>query len=88
MEFDETFAVVVVGYGFPGTLAAITAADQGATVLLAEKPENPGGMSICSGGAMRSAHDADEVARLARISNATVEATGPDAVGQLIDRID
>ena len=109
MEFDETFDVVVVGYGFAGALAAITAADQGASVLLAEKAENPGGISICSGGAMRGAHNADdafaylqatcggrtpddvlrvladgmagikdEVIRLARISNATVEATDKD----------
>lgn len=59
-QFDETFDVIVVGYGFAGALAAITAANAGASVLLAEKAENPGGISICSGGAMRSAHDADE----------------------------
>ena len=106
MEFDEQFDVIVIGYGFAGALAAITAADRGAKVLLAEKAENPGGISICSGGAMRGAHDAeaafsylkatsggrtpddvlrvladgmagiaDEVARLAKISNATVEST-------------
>ena len=45
MEFDETFDVVVIGYGFAGALA--------------EKAENPGRISICSGGAMRGAHDAD-----------------------------
>ena len=59
-SFDEEFDVIVLGYGFAGALAAITAADDGCRVLLAEKAANPGGISICSGGAMRSAHDADE----------------------------
>jgi len=58
-QFDETFDVIVLGYGFAGALAAITAADEGAKVLLAEKAPNPGGISICSGGSMRGAHDAD-----------------------------
>ena len=61
LSFDEEFDIIVVGYGFAGALAAITAADAGCRVLLAEKAENPGGISICSGGAMRSAHDADTV---------------------------
>ena len=29
-EFDETFDVIVIGYGFAGALTAITAADSGA----------------------------------------------------------
>lgn len=45
-EFDETLDVIVIGYGFAGALTAITAADNGATVLLAEKAENPAGISI------------------------------------------
>ena len=56
-EFDEVFDVIVIGYGFAGALTAITAADSGAKVLLAEKAEHPGGISICSGGAMRGARD-------------------------------
>ena len=59
-KFDETFDVIVIGYGFAGALAAITAADNGASVLLAEKAEHPGGISICSGGAMRGARDAEK----------------------------
>ena len=58
--FDEEFDVIVVGYGFAGALAALTAAEAGCRVLLAEKAKNPGGISICSGGAMRSAHDPDQ----------------------------
>ena len=56
-EFDEVFDVIVIGYGFAGALTAITAADSGVKVLLAEKAEYPGGISICSGGAMRGARD-------------------------------
>ena len=69
LVFDEDFDVVVVGYGFAGALAAITAADLGARVLLAEKETNPGGISICSGGAMRSAHNADEAFAYLKATN-------------------
>ena len=47
-RFDEVFDVVVVGYGFGGAVAALSAHDCGAEVLLAEKMPNPGGISICS----------------------------------------
>ena len=57
MQFDETFDVVVVGFGLGGGIAAINAADAGAKVLLIEKSEVPGGLSICSYGAVRSARD-------------------------------
>ncbi len=59
-KFEEAFDVIVIGYGFAGALTAITAADNGAKVLLAEKAEYPGGISICSGGAMRGARDLDK----------------------------
>ncbi len=59
MQFDETFDVVVVGFGLAGGIAAITAADAGAKTLLIEKSEVPGGLSICSYGAVRSARDAE-----------------------------
>jgi succinate dehydrogenase/fumarate reductase flavoprotein subunit len=57
MQFDETCDVVVVGFGLAGGIAAINAADAGAKVLLIEKSEVPGGLSICSYGAVRSARD-------------------------------
>ena len=53
-EFDETFDVVVVGYGFAGGVSAIQAARGGAHVLLIEKMPDPGGISICSHGAICS----------------------------------
>ena len=57
-SFDEWTDVVVVGYGFAGGIAAISAADAGSDVLLLEKMAVPGGISICSGGGFRVASDA------------------------------
>ena len=59
-EFDETFDVVVIGFGFAGGAAAIAAADAGARVLLAEKLSHPGGISITAGGGVRVAEDAEK----------------------------
>lgn len=56
-RFDETWDVIVVGYGLAGGIAAINAHDAGAKTLLIEKSEVPGGLSICSYGAVRSARD-------------------------------
>ncbi len=58
--FDCEYDVVVIGYGYAGGVAAIEAHDAGARVLLIDKMANPGGISVCSYGAMRSAHDADQ----------------------------
>ena len=60
-DFAEEFDIIVIGYGFAGGMAAITAADAGCSVLLAEKAPTPGGISICSGGSLRGADDADRV---------------------------
>lgn len=60
MHFDEVYDVVVAGYGFAGGAAAIAAADAGARVLLLEKMPIPGGISICAGGGVRTATDADQ----------------------------
>jgi len=57
-SFDEWTDVIVVGYGFAGGIAAISAADAGSDVLLLEKMAVPGGISICSGGGFRVARDA------------------------------
>ena len=58
MQFNETYDVIVVGFGLAGGIAAINAAQGGAKTLLIEKSEVPGGLSICSYGAVRSARDA------------------------------
>ena len=57
--YDENFDVVVVGYGYAGGISALEAARAGAKVLLIEKSSIPGGISICSYGAVRSARDAE-----------------------------
>jgi succinate dehydrogenase/fumarate reductase flavoprotein subunit len=69
-EFDETFDVVVVGYGFAGGVSAIQAARSGAKVLLIEKMPDPGGISICSHGAICSTRVPDEAFKYLRATNA------------------
>ena len=48
IAYDEVFDVVVVGYGFAGSVSALEAARAGARVLPIEKTGVPGGISICS----------------------------------------
>lgn len=55
----EFFDVVVAGYGYAGAVAAIEAHDAGARVLLVEKADEPGGISVCSAGGLRITRDAD-----------------------------
>lgn len=69
MAIEETFDVIVVGYGFAGGAAAIAAADAGARVLLVEKMPVPGGISICSGGGLRVATDVDRAFAYLRATN-------------------
>ncbi|MEE8717196.1 MAG: FAD-dependent oxidoreductase [Coriobacteriales bacterium] len=50
-SFDETYDVVVVGYGFAGAMAAIAASDEGAKVLLcdsAPEGEEGGNSRFCA----------------------------------------
>lgn len=68
-EFDESFDVVVIGFGFSGAIAALNAAQAGARTLLMEKSSVPGGLSICSYGAVRSAHDSDQAFRYLKATN-------------------
>ena len=50
---------MVVGYGYAGGIASMEARDAGADVLLLEKMSKPGGISICSGGGLRTASNVD-----------------------------
>ena len=69
-QFHDAYDVVVVGYGYAGGIAAIEAFDAGAKVLLVDKMANPGGISVCSYGAMRSAHDAGKAFAYLKATNA------------------
>ena len=66
---DETFDVVVIGFGFAGGIAAINAAKSGAKTLLLEKASVAGGISICSYGAVRSAHDPEQAFQYLKATN-------------------
>jgi succinate dehydrogenase/fumarate reductase flavoprotein subunit len=77
-NFDETYDVVVVGYGYSGAISALEAARSGAQVLLVEKSAVPGGISICSYGAVRSASDAAKAYQYLTVTNGG--RTGDDVV--------
>ena len=82
-NFDETYDVVVVGYGYAGGITALEAARAGARVLLVEKSSVPGGISICSYGAVRSANDASKAYQYLSVTNGG--RTGDDVVRALAD---
>lgn len=69
-QFDDTYDFIVVGYGYSGGIAAIEAHDAGAKVLLMDNIQFPGGISVCSYGAMRSAHNADQAFKYLKATNA------------------
>ena len=56
--WNVTADIVVVGYGYAGAVAALEAHDAGADVLIIEKMPDPGGISITSGGNVRTVEDA------------------------------
>jgi len=82
-EFDEEFDVVVVGYGYAGAISAIEAARAGARVLVVEKAHVPGGISICSYGAVRCAWNPDLAFQYLTATNGG--RTPPDVVRALAD---
>jgi succinate dehydrogenase/fumarate reductase flavoprotein subunit len=77
LDIDAAYDVIVAGYGFAGAVAAIAAADAGATVLLVEKMPDPGGISICAGGGLRLPRNAPETLAYLRATN---DGTTPDDV--------
>ncbi|MGH7126577.1 MAG: FAD-dependent oxidoreductase [Stellaceae bacterium] len=76
-SWDEETDVVVVGSGYAGAVAALSAQDAGARVVLIEKMREPGGISVCSAGGVRVADDAEAAFDYLRETNG---ATTPDAV--------
>ena len=80
-HWDDSFDVVVVGYGYAGAVAAIEACDAGSSVLLVEKMPDPGGISICSGGNVRTADDADDA--LAYLKETAAGTTPEDVLAAL-----
>lgn len=79
--FDETFDVVVAGFGFAGGASALAAHDRGARVLLLEKMPDPGGISICAGGGVRTITDYEPGRAYLR------ETVGPDVPDPVLDSI-
>lgn len=73
---SDAFDVIVVGFGFAGGIAAITAADAGARVLLLEKQQDAGGISVCSEGGLRIAKEKSEAFNYLSATNA---GTAPEA---------
>ena len=78
-SFDESVDVVVVGYGFAGAVSAISAHDEGASVLLLEKMADPGGISVCAGGGLRLSRDKEAAFSYLKATN---DGTTPDDVIQ------
>ena len=76
-HWDEETDVVVVGFGFAGGAAAISAHDAGAEVILVEKMTHPGGISICSAGGVRVSQDAEGTFAYLKATNS---GTTPDDV--------
>jgi len=76
-SWDLEADVVVVGYGYAGAVAALEARHAGAEVLLIEKMPDPGGISITSGGNVRTVEDVEEGFKYLR---ATSGGTTPDGV--------
>ncbi|QIB32901.1 FAD-dependent oxidoreductase [Ancylobacter pratisalsi] len=77
--FDEVWDVLVVGFGFAGGASAIAAHDAGARVLLIEKMPDPGGISICAGGGIRTIVERDGARAYLR------ETVGPDVPDDVLD---
>src|SRR3990172_649673 len=74
MKWDKETDVVVVGYGFAGGVAAITAHDAGARAIILEKSEYPGGCSILAGGGFKFVQDVDKaVEYFTQLSGGRVE---------------
>lgn len=68
-EWERNADVVIVGYGLAGAIAAIEAHDAGAEVLIIEKGEYAGGLSILSGGAVKCVQDVEAASKYLKITS-------------------
>ncbi len=68
--FDEICDVVVVGCGLAGAVTAVEAAKAGSHVIVLEKAPDPGGISICSQGAVCCSASPDEAFAYLKATNA------------------
>lgn len=82
-RWDDQADIIVVGYGYAGGVAAIEAHDAGAQVLLIEKMQDPGGISITSGGNVRIVQDEEEGFKHLQATNG---GTTPDDVLRALAR--
>lgn len=80
-RFDEVWDVLVIGFGFAGGASAIAAHDAGARVLLIEKQPDPGGISICAGGGIRTIVEPAGARAYLR------ETVGPDVPDEVLDAV-
>ncbi|MCZ0204443.1 FAD-dependent oxidoreductase [Streptomyces sp. UMAF16] len=83
----DSFDVIVVGYGFAGAAAAITAHDQGSRVLVLEKMPHGGGNSRVSGGncVIARSGDGDRRRLVDYLHTLCLGSTGRDVVEALVD---
>jgi succinate dehydrogenase/fumarate reductase flavoprotein subunit len=80
--------VIVVGYGGAGASAAITAAKEGARVLLVEKAPRLGGLTILCSGRVRIADDAAAAAQyLERTNGGRVDSSLAHAMAEGLTQI-
>ena len=68
-QLDEVVDVVVMGCGFAGAVAAISAREAGANVVVLEKSPDAGGISICSQGAVCCAGNPDHAFAYLKATN-------------------
>lgn len=61
-DVEETADVIVIGAGGAGLAAAVTANQEGATVIIVEKMPKVGGNTILAGGALNAVDDGSETA--------------------------
>lgn len=69
-HWDLEADIVVVGFGFAGGVAAVVASDLGARVIIVEKMQHPGGISIIAGGGIATAVDAQKAFQYLKHTNA------------------